>query len=103
MSLKVKKTDASLEANLAAIQAQMNNSLEKLEIKLLRSEKQKQESLINQIKKLQERLYLPDGLQERKENFMSLYLRHGKDFFDFLVKNLNPLEKEFMLITEEAN
>jgi bacillithiol biosynthesis cysteine-adding enzyme BshC len=103
MSLKVKKTDASLEANLAAIQAQMNNSLEKLETKLLRSEKQKQESHINQIKKLQERLYLPDGLQERKENFMSLYLRHGKGFFDFLVKNLNPLEKEFILITEEAD
>ena len=102
MSLKIKKTDASLEANLAAIQAQLNNSLEKLETKLLRSEKQKQENLVNQIKKLQEKLYLPDGLQERKENFMSLYLRHGKEFFDYLVKNLNPLEKEFMLIIEDA-
>jgi uncharacterized protein YllA (UPF0747 family) len=102
MYLKIKKTDASLEANLAAIQAQLNNSLEKLETKLLRSEKQKQESLINQIKKLQEKLYLPDGLQERKENFMSLYLRHGKDFFDYLVKNLNPLEKEFLVIIDDA-
>lgn len=102
MSQKIKKTDASLEANLAAIQVQLNNALEKLETKLLRSEKQKQESIINQIKKLQERLYLPDSLQERKENFMSFYLRQGKGFFDFLVKNLNPLNKEFLVIMEDA-
>jgi bacillithiol biosynthesis cysteine-adding enzyme BshC len=102
MSEKIKHVDASLLGHLAAQGAALHNALEKLESKLLRSEKQKQETALNQIKKLQEKLGLPDGLQERKENFMSLYLSFGKDFFDFLVAQLNPLEKDFLIISANA-
>jgi bacillithiol biosynthesis cysteine-adding enzyme BshC len=98
MSEKIKRVDASLLGNLAAQEAVLHNALEKLESKLLKSEKQKQETELNQIRKLQEKLGLPDSLQERKENFMSLYLSHGSSLFDFLVENLNPLEKDFLII-----
>ena len=100
MSDKIKRIDASLLGSLAANEAQLFNALEKLESKMLKSEKQRQETALNQIKKLQEKLGLPDGLQERKENFMSLYLKFGDRFFDFLVENLNPLEKDFLVISE---
>ena len=100
ISDKVKLIDASLEGNVAAQQAQLFNSLEKLETRLLRSEKQKAETELNQIRKIQEKLCLPNGLQERKENFMGLYLKYGEGLLDFLVEKLNPLEKEFLLVFE---
>jgi bacillithiol biosynthesis cysteine-adding enzyme BshC len=101
ISEKVKLIDVSLEGNVAAQQAQLFNALEKLETRLFRSEKQKAETELNQIRKIQEKLCLPNGLQERKENFMGLYLKYGEELFNFLVNELNPLEREFLLVLEE--
>lgn len=100
MAEKIKMVDASLEASLAAQQAQLFNGLEKLETRLLRTEKQRQETAINQIKKLQEKLGLPNSLQERRENFIPLYLKYGDGLIDFLVEKLNPLQKEFLVVFE---
>jgi bacillithiol biosynthesis cysteine-adding enzyme BshC len=100
ISKKAIQVDASLEPSVAAQQAQLFNALEKLETRLLRGEKQKQETELNQIRKLQEKLCLPSGLQERKENFMGLYLKQGEALLDFLVEKLNPLEKDFLVVFE---
>lgn len=100
ISEKVKNIDGSLEASVAAQQAQLFNALEKLEMRLIRSEKQKQETNLNQLKNLQNKMGLPGSLQERRENFISLYLRYGQGLIDFLVERLNPLEKDFLFVFE---
>ena len=97
---KTDSLDASLEGFISAQKASVFNSLEKLESKLLRAEKMKEEIAIQQIQKLQEKLYLPEQLQERKENFMSLFLQHGEILLDNLIDILDPFDKEFIIIKE---
>ena len=97
---KTDSLDASLEGFISAQKASVFNSLEKLESKLVRAEKTKEEIAIQQIQKLQEKLYLPEQLQERKENFMSLFLQHGENLLDNLIDILDPFDKEFIIIKE---
>ncbi|MCX6297000.1 MAG: bacillithiol biosynthesis cysteine-adding enzyme BshC, partial [Bacteroidetes bacterium] len=65
LSTKVNLVDPTLKASVEAEFQKALSSLKNIENKLLRSEKQKQETNINQIKKLKEK-FLPEGiLQER--------------------------------------
>ena len=98
---KTVQGDPTLEAMVAAQKAQLFNALDKLETRLMRAEKKKQETAINQISKLKEKLFPGGSLQERYESFIPSYLRHGRAFIDFLVEQLNPLEKDFWLLTED--
>ena len=98
---KVKETDQTIESVVIAQLHQTITSIEKLETKVLKIEKQKQETGINQLRKIQEKLYLPANLQERKENFMGLYLKYGMGLLEFLIENLNPFDKHFMVLKEK--
>ena len=99
---KTIQTDPTLEATAAAQFAQTSNGLEKLQTRLIRSEKKKQETAINQINNLLDKLLPGGGLQERKESFIPYYLRYGKPFIDFLVDKLDPIDKDFWVVTEQV-
>ncbi len=95
---KTSEFDSSLEASVAAQEAQLLNALDKLETRLLRSEKKNKEIEINQIRKVLEKLLPAGGLQERKESFIPLYLRFGAAWIDDLVSLLDPFEKDFWVV-----
>jgi len=77
------------------------NSLATVEAKLIRAEKNRHEIAINQIRSLKDKLFPNNGLQERHDNFMSIYLKHGPKFFAVLKEHLNPLEMgDFVVVTE---
>ena len=40
-------------------------------------------------------LFPENILQERKKNFFDLYMKFGYNFIPDLIKNFNPLNKEF--------
>ncbi len=92
--------DPTLEKSVLAEQAKQINGIEHLETRILRAEKQRQETAVQQIRSLKERYFPGNGLQERHENFLPLYLQHGRAFFDTLRIHLNPLESGFIIITE---
>ena len=72
--------------------------LKTIEAKIIKSEKQKQETNINQIRKLKDK-FLPDGiLQERYENFSPYYLKYGKGFIPELKKIFDPFEFEMLVL-----
>jgi bacillithiol biosynthesis cysteine-adding enzyme BshC len=76
------------------------NGLKALEQKMLRAEKQKQETSVNQLRKLKEKLF-PDGeLQERYDNFIPYYARLGPAFITALKENPDPFKKEFLILSE---
>jgi bacillithiol biosynthesis cysteine-adding enzyme BshC len=100
IAMKTAESDKTMESAVYAQLQQAINAIEKLEAKLLKINKQKQETEINQLKKIQEKLYLPNQLQERNENFMSLYLKYGKGLLDFLVSNMDPFNSQFYILTE---
>jgi bacillithiol synthase len=98
---KAIKADAGL-AQLLDGELQKNlNSLKNIEGKMLRAEKQKQESSLNQIKKIKEKLFPGGSLQERYENFSAYFLLYGPCFIDTLIQELSPFNQVMYLLEEE--
>ena len=98
---RTKEIDASLVKTVAAEGAKQLKSLEGLEARLLKAEKNKHEVAIKQIEGLKEKLFPSNGLQERKDNFIPFYLKHGQKYFEILKSILDPLEKSFVVIEEK--
>jgi bacillithiol biosynthesis cysteine-adding enzyme BshC len=95
------KIDPTLEGTVAAESIKQSNVIDQLESRLLRAEKQKNEVNLNQIKALLQKAAPGGGLQERFENFLPYYIKHGAAFFDILLENLTPLENGFEVLMEE--
>ena len=97
---KVLAVDANLEKAVLAEKTKQLQSIEALEARVLKAEKQKHETALNQLKTLQQKLFPNGGLQERTDNFLPIYLKHGDAFFDVLKATLNPLEQGMIVISE---
>lgn len=100
ISERTAKVDQSLVKTVWAEHSKAEKSIEQLESRLVKSEKQKHETAIQQLYNLKEKLFPGGGLQERYENFIPLYLKHGEDFFNVLFNHFDPLEKRFVLIMD---
>ena len=66
--------------------------LEQLESRLMRAEKQKHETSVNQIRALREKLFPGNGLQERQDNFLNFYQKYGETFFHVLENGFLVIE-----------
>lgn len=98
---KAKTIDPTMEAPVRGEEQKVINSLEKLEAKLLRAEKQKYDQSVSQIRHLLGKLF-PDGsLQERYENIAQYWIKHGATFLPILKEAIRPLEDQFVVIEEE--
>jgi bacillithiol biosynthesis cysteine-adding enzyme BshC len=95
---KAKEIDPTLEKKFLAEEAKNLKALDQLGDRLVRAEKQKHEVSLNQLQKLTSRFFPNGGLQERVENFIPFYLKYGDEFFEILLKELNPLEEGFVVI-----
>jgi bacillithiol biosynthesis cysteine-adding enzyme BshC len=102
ISEKVSELDPTLKASVEAELQKALNSVRSIEGKLLRAAKQKQETGLNQIKKLKDKFFPEGNLQERFENFTPYYLKSGKQFIADLKKEFDPFKFE-MLILEIKN
>jgi uncharacterized protein YllA (UPF0747 family) len=89
---KVKDFDVTLVPTVDAELQKQLNAMKNLEKKLLRVQKQKEETSITQIRKLKEKLYPGGAPQERTENFIPLYIEYGNEFFETLKENLDPFD-----------
>lgn len=97
---KAIEVDPTLEKATSAELAKVLNAMSGLEAKLMRAEKNRYDVTINQIRNSKEKLFPSNGLQERYDNFLGIYLKHGITFFDTLKTHLNPLQKMFTVISE---
>jgi bacillithiol synthase len=98
---KAREVDPTLVKAFAAEKARQMNSLQQLEGKLMRAEKQRHDTAINQLRALKDKLFPGGGLQERHDNFMMYYLKHGPAFLEALKAHLHPLRAEFTVMVEE--
>lgn len=98
IGLKAAQIDASLEAMVKAELQKSLKSIENIAARLVKAEKQKEEVTVNQIKSIKEKLFPNGGLQERQENLSMLLLFYGEQFLENLSAQLNPLEKEFVVL-----
>lgn len=98
---KAKKIDPTLAKSLEAEKIKMLKNVEQMGGRLIRSEKQKQEQQLKQIVNLQDKLFPGNGLQERHDNFLSLYLSQGKQLIPQLIEWLNPLDNRMVIFVED--
>jgi bacillithiol biosynthesis cysteine-adding enzyme BshC len=94
------KIDPTLGPSTEAVQARLKKAIDNLEKKLVRSEKSNYHTRLEQIEQIKTELFPGDSLQERNENFGLLYVKWGQNFIDELIRNFEPLDFEFAVLTE---
>jgi bacillithiol synthase len=103
LSQKIAGTDNTLKATAEAERQKNLNSLKVLEEKLIRAEKKKHETAIQQIQKLKEKLF-PGGVpHERTDNFLPHYIQYGEDFFDALKQAFEESPGTFVIFIEDSH
>lgn len=98
---KTEQVDPSLTKAILAEQTRQQKSLDQLENRLHRAEKQKHDTAINQIRKIKDKLFPNNGLQERTDNFLPFYLKYGPEYFEILKEELDPLTDGFVVFIED--
>jgi bacillithiol biosynthesis cysteine-adding enzyme BshC len=98
ISLKAESADPTLKQNVASEKQKALASFDNMEGKMLKAEKRKQETAINQIRGAHSVLF-PDGvLQERRDGFLPYY---DGEFIAEIVNLANPFDKTFKVIVKE--
>lgn len=77
------------------------NDLDHSSKKLIRAEKRKQATLVERIERLKQDLFPNGGLQERKDNFTSIYYHYGQDFFRALYANFRLPSSDFSVFIDD--
>lgn len=98
IKLRAHKIDPSLGPSTEAVKARLKKAINNLEKKLLKADKHNHEDALIQIERVKDKLFPNGGLQERTENFASLYLKHGDDLIRDLEKYFNPLDFKFTIL-----
>jgi len=93
-----KLTDESFLGAVKAQEAKQIKGLLALEQRLLKAQKRKLADQISRCTVLQEQLFPNQSLQERNLNFSELYLEYGEDLIPQLLKYLEPLKGEFLIL-----
>jgi bacillithiol biosynthesis cysteine-adding enzyme BshC len=90
--------DSSLVEHVISLKSKAIKKLEQLEKKMLRAEKTKFQSTIQQINHIKSILFPNNSLQERHDNFSIFYAKYGKDWLHFIYQASNGLEQKFGIV-----
>ena len=91
-------TDQSFVGAVASQEKKQINGLVHLEKRLLTAQKRKLKDQVERMTDLQYQLFPNYSLQERNTNFSELYLEFGTDLIPQLIKNLKPLQGQFLIL-----
>ena len=87
--------------SLLAEMQKLEKKIDHISQRFIRIEKQKKETEINKIRKLKEKLFPANGLQERYDNYIQYYLKYGDGFIQTLKSTLDPFDNRLTLLIEE--
>jgi len=101
IKLRAGEIDSTLEPSAAAVQARLKHAMDNLERKLVKAEKRNYPTRLEQAEHIKAALFPKDSLQERIENFGLFYVKWGQSFIDELIRNFEPLDFKFTVLTEK--
>ena len=93
------KIDYTLNDHVDALSVKVEKSLLELEKKMLRAEKQKFQAQQRQIKRLKEKLFPQNNLQERIDNIAEYYALYGKELLSSILENSLAIDAKFTVLT----
>jgi len=95
---KAKAVDPTLEKAVKADSTKAVAGLEHWQGRLVRAEKQKHDTTLNQLRTLKEKLFPSNGLQERHDNFLPYILKYGDNFVADVKHHLTPFDPGFVIL-----
>ncbi len=95
---KAEEIDPTLAKAVMGEHSRQAKAVENLEGRLRRTEKQRFETSMNQIRGLRDKLFPDNGMQERYDNFLNIYLQEGEQMLQTLIEHLDPLETGLVVI-----
>jgi bacillithiol biosynthesis cysteine-adding enzyme BshC len=102
LASKAEKLDPTLSKAILAEESKQEKQFEQLGSRLLRAEKQLQDTNLKRIQKLKEKLFPENGLQERHENFLSFYAQYGSQWIEDLIEICDPFVEDFIVAQLQA-
>lgn len=93
------QTDKSFLGSVSAQERKQIKGLEHLEKRLLKAQKKKLSDQVARVADIQDQLFPNQVLQERYANFSEFYLEYGDQLIPTLIKNLQPLQGEFLVLS----
>ncbi|MFY0688001.1 MAG: bacillithiol biosynthesis cysteine-adding enzyme BshC [Cyclobacteriaceae bacterium] len=91
---KAGSIDKSLEGFIGSENAKALKAFENIEKRLKKAQESQNETALNQIDAIKDKLFPGGGLQERSDNFLNFYLNNPK-FIDQLLAEFDPFEFNF--------
>jgi bacillithiol biosynthesis cysteine-adding enzyme BshC len=98
IKLNAYKIDKTLSLSAEAAKTKTLKLVSGLEKKLLRAEKRKHSTSLQQIEALKNKLFPSGVLQERVLNIAPMYVAYGDDFINSLYKHFKPLDYKFTIL-----
>lgn len=96
--LLAEKTDKSFIGAVAAQEKKQKNGLDHLEKRLLKAQKRKLSTTLENAEKLHKELFPKATLQERHLNFGEAYLASSKNLIPYLLERFEPLQFQFDIV-----
>ena len=90
--------DTTLVDHVISIKNKAIKKVEQLEKKMLRAEKEKFKTTIQQITQLKSSLFPGNNLQERHDNFSIFYSKYGNNWLRFIYQASQGLKQAFGII-----
>ncbi len=98
LASKAKRLDPTLAQAIIAEQHKQVKQFDQLGSRLLRTEKQHQDTQLRQIQKVKDKLSPQGGLQERYDNFIAYYVTYGPEWIREMVTICDPMERQFTIV-----
>jgi len=93
--------DATLAGAVNAERAKIVNMIHGLEAKVVKAQKNKFQTALQQIAGIVQKQMPGGDLQERYENFTPFYLKYGKEWIAYIISLADPMDKRFILVEEK--
>ncbi|WP_299261248.1 bacillithiol biosynthesis cysteine-adding enzyme BshC [uncultured Aquimarina sp.] len=94
------QTDVTFVNAVKAQEVKQLKGLDVLEKRLLKAQRIKLSDQVQRLTAIQNELFPNQSLQERNTNFSEMYLEYGENLISELIKNLNPLQGEFVILKQ---
>jgi bacillithiol biosynthesis cysteine-adding enzyme BshC len=92
--------DPTLEKAALAEHTRQQKIVAQFASRLRRIEKTKFDDAVTTIREMKDKLFPKNGLQERTDNFLNIYLETGEAMFDTLIEALDPLTDGMVVVRE---
>jgi bacillithiol biosynthesis cysteine-adding enzyme BshC len=95
---KAEQIDPPLAKWILAESTKNQKLVDQMESRIRRSIKKREENKVKQIRKVKNKLFPGNGLQERYDNFFQYYLEEGPSLIEKLIETFDPVSNDFYMI-----